>query len=76
MVCISAIFARIPDSCKTVDEQIEFYRKWVESLKGHDSKYWNKRLPDIISVLKDPEAKIRKYEKLREEAFQKLYPVQ
>jgi|GEM_PF-2833776 len=70
---IDAIYARIPDSCKTVDEQIEFYKKWVASLKGYNFKYWNGRLPGIIETLKNPDAKLKSLYQKRDAAFDRLY---
>lgn len=70
---VAGIYGRIPDSCKTADEQIEFYKNWVGSLKGRNFEYWNKMLPDIISILKDPETKLKTLYKKRDAAFDKLY---
>ncbi len=70
---IEAYCSRIPDSCKTVEEQIRFYKNWVAQLKGNDFKYWNKMLPVIIATLKDPDAKLTPLYQKRDTAFKKLY---
>ena len=67
---------RFPKDCTTPEARIEYQKKWVSKLTGANYKYHSKVLPSVIETIKDPDAKIRKYEKLREEAFQKLYPAQ
>lgn len=70
------VLRKFPEDCTTPEARIDYQKKWVGKLKGADYKYHSKVLPSVIETIKDPDAKIGKFEKLREEAFQKLYPVQ
>jgi len=70
---IDALYGRIPNTCQNVDDQVAFYKKWVASLKGKDFEYWNRRLPNIINTLKNPDAELKVYRQKRDEAFSKLY---
>lgn len=63
----------VPSSCKTAEEKIAYYRKWVSSFKGWEHDYWNERLPGIIEQVKDPEGQLRKQYRKCDEAFAELY---
>ena len=73
---VRRMLRNFPKDCTTPEARIDYQKKWVAKLKGADYKYHSKALPSVIETIKDPDAKIRKYEKLREEAFRKLYPAQ
>ena len=73
---VALLLQKFPKDCTAPEARIAFQKEWVSRLKGNDYDYHSKALPAVIKVLKDPAARIRKNEKLRDEAFQKLYPAQ
>lgn len=70
------LLRKFPKDCTTPEARIAYQKQWVAKLTGIHYDYHFKALPSVIEILKDPDSRIRKHEKLREEAFQKLYPAQ